>query len=539
MSSEPDQTPERLSEVSQTVRLAQIANTPFDDYTLIGKLGHGGMAEVFLALEEGVGGFRKLIVIKRLHHHLAEEPEMVEMFLDEARLAARLNHPHVVQTNKIGTFEGQHFIAMEYLEGQPLSKIIKRLARRNQTLPPELAARCISDALDGLAYAHAAKDFDGSPLGIIHRDISPQNIFVTYDGAVKLLDFGIAKATTQEALTRTGLVKGKFAYIAPEQADGRKVDARADLWSMGVVFWESLTGRRLFKADNELATLNETLTKPIPLASDLEPGVPVELAHAAEGALQRATERRYASALDFRDHLEEWLASQSSHGGARSILSRFLKDLFADTIDEQRELIRDCVAQVEANRISMLAAAEASASSELDATGVARRTDPTGPLSMPPPPPVEPESDGYRRAFLMLGILLLIVLLAVLAALVLPLAAGPRRPRWPRRRSSRKSPSRSPRPRRAPSRRRRRPKRRRPRSKTRLPSRPPNRRFARAAPSGRRSRPPKRPWQRPASSDSAPSRRGRRWSAAGSSRWTRSRGPRCSSTGGASAPRRS
>ncbi|MGF1466550.1 MAG: protein kinase [Sandaracinaceae bacterium] len=422
MSTDPEHQRGRTPDItaSQTVKLAAVQTTRFDEYTIIGKLGHGGMAEVFLALEEGVGGFRKLIVIKRLHRHLSEEPEMVQMFLDEARLAARLNHPNVVQTNKIGSFQSQHFMAMEYLEGQPLSKVIKRLARMDRTLPNPLVARVISDALDGLHYAHEAKDFDGSPLRIIHRDISPQNVFVTYDGAVTLLAFGIAKAATQEAFTRTGLVKGKFAYIAPEQADGRNVDRRADVWSMGVVLWETLTGRRLFKADNELATLNETLTKRIPLATELEPSVPPELAHVAARALSRKLDERFSDARAFKEELDEWMAS-TSRGSSRTSLSTFMKELFADTIEEQRRLIRECVAHVEASRVAMLSG---EASGESDSTRVERKEVTSTGMTPGLPPVVSSQEDPHRlrrRGLITVGVIAAVILLAVVAALVLPL----------------------------------------------------------------------------------------------------------------------
>ena len=215
---------------------------PFAGYTLVAKLGQGGMAEVYLALAPGPQGFQKLVVVKRLHMNMEDEPMLVAMFLDEARIAARLAHPNVVQTNDVGEHEGSHFIAMEYLEGQPFDRILKHAVRDGERLPMRLAARIIADALDGLHYAHEACDYDGTPLGVVHRDVSPHNLFVTYDGVVKLLDFGIAKATTQVVETRTGLVKGKFAYMAPEQARSAPADRRADVFAMGVVLWESIAG---------------------------------------------------------------------------------------------------------------------------------------------------------------------------------------------------------------------------------------------------------------------------------------------------------
>ena len=254
-------------EAHKAYSLVAVPPQPFDKYTLIGKLGHGGMAEVNLAVADGKGGFRKLTVIKRLHRHLAMEPGFVEMFLDEARLAARLNHPHCVQTYEVGDHDDNHFLAMEYLDGQGLERLLRISGQLGLSMPVAESARIVADALDGLAYAHELTDFDGTELGVVHRDISPQNIFVTYNGVVKLLDFGIAKAATHIVETKTGVIKGKYAYIAPEQALGQQVDARSDLWSMGVVLWECLTGRRLFKSVNELATLHETLQGEIKLPS--------------------------------------------------------------------------------------------------------------------------------------------------------------------------------------------------------------------------------------------------------------------------------
>src|SRR5262245_45560386 len=199
-------------------------------YQLIANLGHGGMADVYLSVVHGPVGFNKLTVIKRLRPSLAEEQEFLAMFLDEARLAARLNHPNVVQTNEVAEIEGQYYIAMEYLDGQPLNRILTR-AQKAGTLPRELLIRVVADCLAGLHYAHELADYDGSPLGVVHRDASPHNIFVTYDGQTKVVDFGIAKAATRSAETRGGVLKGKVAYMAPEQARSGEVDRRSDVFA--------------------------------------------------------------------------------------------------------------------------------------------------------------------------------------------------------------------------------------------------------------------------------------------------------------------
>ena len=291
-------------EEARAYSLQAVPPQAFGKYTLIGKLGHGGMAEVLLAVMGGKAGFRKLVVLKRIHGMLEVEPGLIDMFLDEARLAAQLDHPNCVQTLEVGDVGGQHFLAMEYLDGQGLDRLLRSSAQSGTLLPPAIAVRMIADALEGLGYAHELTGFDGQPLGVVHRDVSPQNIFVAYNGVVKLLDFGIAKASSNVVETRTGVVKGKYAYIAPEQALGQHVDARADVWSMGVVLWECLTSRRLFKSVNELATLQETLQGEIKRPSTYNPEIPRELDAIVMGALQRSVEHRYQTAAQFKDALD-------------------------------------------------------------------------------------------------------------------------------------------------------------------------------------------------------------------------------------------
>src|SRR5215468_3006277 len=200
-------------------------------YRLIAEIGKGGMADVYLAVVQGPAGFNKLVVIKKTRSELTRDPEFIAMFLDEARLAARLNHPNVVQTHEVGQEGDRYFIAMEYLDGQPLNRI---RARAGSSFGVNLQVRVLADVLAGLHHAHELCDFDGTPLGVVHRDATPQNVFVTYDGLIKVVDFGIAKAVDSSAETRTGVVKGKVTYMAPEQAKGDRVDRRADIFAVGV-----------------------------------------------------------------------------------------------------------------------------------------------------------------------------------------------------------------------------------------------------------------------------------------------------------------
>ncbi len=278
-------------------------------YQLLAVLGRGGMAEVFLALSRGAMGFDKLAVIKRLRPGLADDENFRTMFLDEARLAARLNHPNVVHTYEVGEHEGVYYIAMEYLEGQPLNKIAHEANKRGAPLDPVVSARIISDALLGLHHAHTLKDFDGKPLQIIHRDISPHNLFVTYEGTTKLVDFGIAKAALSSTETEVGVLKGKVAYMSPEQATGEPLDPRSDLFAMGIVLWELLTQKRLMTGDSAAAIIHRLMTMPVPPASSLRPEVEPALDAIVGRSLEKDPERRFPSALAMREAIEAYLSS--------------------------------------------------------------------------------------------------------------------------------------------------------------------------------------------------------------------------------------
>lgn len=347
-SADERKTSDSLSGVSSASAIAiqPIALERFDDYLLLALIGHGGMAEIYLALHEGQNRFRKLVVIKRMRTGMRADPFVVQMFLDEARLAARFNHPHVVQTHEIGEIGGEHFLAMEYLDGQPLSKLLRRLQDKGIALPLPLAARIAADALDGLHYAHELTDYDGTPLRLVHRDVSPHNVFVTHDGVVKLLDFGIAKSDIQESQTRTGLIKGKFAYIAPEQARAESYDRRADLWSMGVTLWELAAGRRLFKGPNEVATLQAALSAPIPRIDEVRQRVPEPMQRVVDHALQRDPDLRIGTALEMKEILEDWLSTQGV-AGSRHALRDLMKEAFGAEMHARRTLIRDLVGRIQ------------------------------------------------------------------------------------------------------------------------------------------------------------------------------------------------
>ncbi len=443
------QTPSESAKAHKGYSLAAIPPQPYDKYTLIGKLGHGGMAEVNLAVVEGKGGFRKLTVIKRLHPHLAMEPGFTDMFLDEARLAARLNHPHCVQTYEVGEVDGNHFLAMEYLDGQGLERVLRISGQQGKPMPIPLSARVVADALDGLSYAHELTDFDGTELKVVHRDISPQNIFITYNGMVKLLDFGIAKAATHITVTKTGVIKGKYAYIAPEQALGQEVDERSDLWSMGVVLWEVLTGRRLFKSINELATLHETLQGEIKLPSAFRPELPTELDTICNRALQRDPADRYQTAADMKDELEEYLRRVEDPPGRRQI-GRLMKSRFREVIKEHKRTLAECLTSGAVGQSSIERLIPASTASQelmtpsisgvigpnsVTPSGITPTPTPApydGAISVTPPatglalPPAANRGEDRGGAWIWKAALVGgVVLLALMLALLLPLGDDP------------------------------------------------------------------------------------------------------------------
>jgi serine/threonine protein kinase len=300
-------------------------------YRLIAEIAHGGMGIVYLAMAQGPRGFHKLVVVKELKPELVDEPTFLTMFLDEARLAARLSHPNIVQTNEVGSDGERYFMAMEYLDGRGLDHVRRRSKTTGFGLSSAMHIRIIADMLAGLDYAHQLTDFDGTPLQIVHRDVSPQNVFVTFSGHVKLLDFGIAKSAASPHQTSAGVLKGKVSYMSPEQARGLKVDARADVFSAGVMLWEALTGRRLRGDKNDRETLSARITAELPRASSVRPGIPHELDEICARALARDREERYQSAGHFQEDLERYLAA-----AAPTVTSRDVGECVSELFREDR-----------------------------------------------------------------------------------------------------------------------------------------------------------------------------------------------------------
>jgi eukaryotic-like serine/threonine-protein kinase len=312
----------------------------FGKYLLLKRLALGGMAEIWLAKQLGVQGFEKLVVVKRILDQFATEKEFVQMFLDEARLAATLNHPNVVQIYDLGQEQTSFYIAMEFIAGHDLLAILKKCKRARVALPPPIAAKLIAASCEGLHYAHTRKDLQGNPLNLVHRDVSPSNILVTYDGGVKVVDFGIAKAESQSTKTEAGKLKGKYSYMSPEQIRTVPLDARSDVFALGIVLYEILVGRRLFKRDNELAIMQDILEGEVRAPSELREDVPRELDEICMKALQKDRRKRFGSAQEMQVALEKYLASTPEPPTSIHV-SRFMLELFAEEHTAYQALLRE------------------------------------------------------------------------------------------------------------------------------------------------------------------------------------------------------
>lgn len=302
--------------------------TRFGRYTLLRKLATGGMAEVFLANVDGPMGFQKKCVVKRILPHFSDDPQFVQMFLGEARLAAELNHPNLVQIFDFGEVDGQYFIAMEYIEGPNLRVLNRELRMAHGPIPLPLAARIITLAAEGLQFAHDLKDEHGQIINLVHRDISPDNILVSRQGAVKVVDFGIAKAANQPHLTRSGMIKGKLAYMPPEQLAREPLDRRADLYALGVVLYELVCGEMPFDATSEVSIIQAIMGhEPLQRVRERRPDVPDALDGIIAKCLAKDPNERYPSCRELQQDLERFI-QQSGTVIAVSDLAALVEQVF-------------------------------------------------------------------------------------------------------------------------------------------------------------------------------------------------------------------
>jgi len=278
-------------------------------YRVIEKLESGGMAEVFRAESEGLQGFRKQVAIKRVLPHLSEKKKFIAMFLDEARISAQLSHSNCVQVFDIGVGDQAYFIVMEYVDGANLKSIAESLKKQGKDFPVAAAAFIASEICKGLSYAHELTDVNGVPLGVVHRDMSPPNVLVTKYGEVKIVDFGLAKASSQLEKSEPGIIKGKFSYLSPESAMGQDVDGRTDVFAVGIILWELLAGQRLFLGDTDFQTIKKIQQANVPSISQINRKVPPELERIVNKTLTKDINLRYQTARDLGQDLTRFLFS--------------------------------------------------------------------------------------------------------------------------------------------------------------------------------------------------------------------------------------
>ena len=319
--------------------------TRFGKYKILKHIAAGGMGEVHLAKLKGPVGFEKLVVIKRLLDHRQNEPKYIDMFFSEARVAAQLTHSNIAQVYEVGNYEGVHYIAMEYVQGKSLRKILDALREQHSRLPPAYAIQIISELCAGLAFAHNARHLSGAHMDIIHRDINPHNVLISYHGEVKIIDFGIAKSELSMEKTRAGTIKGTVVYMSPEQSHGKKLDKRSDIFSVGICLYESLTGTNPFHKESLAASLEAIRDATYPPVESHDPELAV-FAPLVSRALARVPEERYQDCLELAEALKA-LLDKGIVPRPTVPLSRFLASLFADDInDEERLLSRTELAEL-------------------------------------------------------------------------------------------------------------------------------------------------------------------------------------------------
>ncbi|MEO6951992.1 MAG: protein kinase [Polyangia bacterium] len=321
--------------------------TPFGKYVLLERVSVGGMAEVFKAKAFGVEGFEKILAIKCILPSMADDADFIEMFIDEAKICGQLNHANICQIFELGRVAESHFIAMEFVWGKDVLQMQNRFRKLRQKMKPEMAAYIVSKICEGLDYAHKKKDAQGRPLGIIHRDISPQNILVSYEGELKVIDFGIAKAASRSSKTQAGVLKGKFGYMSPEQVRGLPLDRRSDIFAIGTILYELLTAERLFYGESDFETLEKVRNVDVPPPTTVNPSIPKQLERIIMRALSKDVEGRYQWAAEMAEDLNAFLVSTDPVFSAAN-LSQWMREQFAVemrrerlVLDEQQKVTRD------------------------------------------------------------------------------------------------------------------------------------------------------------------------------------------------------
>ncbi len=326
---------EGLGEVLEEEPFGPLDEQPvLGEYILLEKISTGGMAEVYKAKKKGVEGFEKIVALKKILPHLAEDEEFIEMFIDEAKLASKLNHPNIAQIYDLGKINGSYFIAMEYVLGKDLRTILRKIKKEKKSLPPiEISSYIIMKVAEALDYAHRKVDENGKPLNIVHRDVSPQNILISYEGEIKLVDFGVAKASIRAHHTVAGSLKGKLLYMSPEQARGVKtLDGRSDIFSLGTVYYELVTGEKAFMAQSEAEVLDRVRKGKFKPPRAIRPDLPVEVERIIMKAMDPDPARRYQRASDMRNEIEKFLLSYKGYIPSARDVAEFMYSLYKDEI---------------------------------------------------------------------------------------------------------------------------------------------------------------------------------------------------------------
>ena len=347
----------------------------FGKYRLLYRIAVGGMAEIFVAQQEGMQGFSRKIVIKRIRPNLSSKETFVNMFLNEAKLAAQLNHSNIGQIYDLGRIGSSFFIAMEYVRGRDMRAVVRKAERRNIPFPLEYSLLVAREILEGLYYAHRKKDDNGNPLNVVHRDVTPENVILSFDGEVKLLDFGIAKAENMTSDTRAGEIKGKLGYMSPEQIKGKNLDQRSDIFSFGVVLYEWVTGHRLFGQGEDAEVLRNVVEGKIYPPSYFKDDLPEPVEALIMKSLRRNRQERYQSAWEMQFDINQFM-SKLAFNPSNIHLSNFLRQLFSEEISKEEKRLS------EAERQAMIEAAgddegerEVTASVVVDSTGEAPADD--------------------------------------------------------------------------------------------------------------------------------------------------------------------
>ncbi len=383
----------------------------FGKYTLIRKLASGGMAELFLAIQKSVAGFEKLLVIKRILPSMNQDRAFIEMLLHEARIAATLSHPNIVQIFDVGQHDGQYFIAMEHVHGEDLRNIVRQMKKKGVLeFPLEHALAIVLGMCAGLSYAHEKHELDGSALNIVHRDISPQNVVVTFTGDVKIVDFGIAKSDSRVGeATKSGKLKGKVPYMSPEQARGEVIDARSDVFSTGVMLFELTTGKRLFKGASEYETLRLICERDYPRPTDVRSDYPIDLEPIVMKALAKDANDRYQSAREMQADIEAFVRRHQI-AVSHIALNQFMQSLFEDKLAMQKEALLQ--GKQLADIIEMQHAMSAPDVGDVDASG--RHATSTQSMPAAAHTVTNVNANGKSRSGLVIGLLLAVIGLGAL-----------------------------------------------------------------------------------------------------------------------------